>query len=764
MDEGFPPIETQLKAIRKMSSSSKFQTGDSVYLISCHWFNQYLSYIGLRILENRYFPGPINNDILVYEGELRTGLIVNKDYYVIPKNIWDYLIAIYTGGPVLQRQIIFDKDRKKCIPMIYYHSAQVEYEGETVEINYSKYTTVKELKEFACEHFDLNPNDTVIIDQFNSTPFLALNDRDLISSYIIGDTEPLLLVDKKNAITKSPEPRKISHYWRSNSEINQNRSNLFPGFKNIGNICYMSSIIQIMLHTPDFVNNLEGNESNGNLTSELFKIYNIYLDKSKHESFKIQRFKEIITSRAKQFQNLDQHDSHEFLTCLFSEIEEECNHNIMLDHTTESVTNLRESQAFCSEIWDKYTKENKNFILDNFYGLFRSHIVCPLCKAITVSAEPFLTIPLSIPIPKRTTKEFRFIQFDLSQENILYQIAAPIGSENLEISKIVSNNNNKRLNIIFAEQDNLGQYNFPEHPNLFLKNFNRYAFEIPDMTKKYALVRLVSIVKGYSPECRKEIAHPVLIEIPNLDDFEADIGNLCQERFNMLFNPQSIAEPDVIPKILENAPGLFYDKTRKMIPLPESLVNVENDIVLLAFDLVFNPEVISNPAEFDWNLLHKTKTVTERVPNDPTSITALIDNFRKTDLLDSDNQWECPTCKQKVDAQKKTDFFHLPKYIVFHLKRFYMVNKEFVKNDTFIKFPEELDLTNVVVGPQNGTSNLVYHLYAVNQHEGGINGGHYKSQVLCGKEWISFNDLNVLSSSYDIAHSKSAYLLFYMRE
>jgi ubiquitin carboxyl-terminal hydrolase 4/11 len=60
--------------------------------------------------------------------------------------------------------------------------------------------------------------------------------------------------------------------------------------------------------------------------------------------------------------------------------------------------------------------------------------------------------------------------------------------------------------------------------------------------------------------------------------------------------------------------------------------------------------------------------------------------------------------------------------------------------------------------------NTVYDLYAVTNHFGSLNGGHYTA---FGKSpdgnWNNFNDSNVSGAGPKIICSSSAYLLFYRR-
>ncbi|XP_050556044.1 ubiquitin carboxyl-terminal hydrolase 8 isoform X2 [Spodoptera frugiperda] len=127
--------------------------------------------------------------------------------------------------------------------------------------------------------------------------------------------------------------------------------------------------------------------------------------------------------------------------------------------------------------------------------------------------------------------------------------------------------------------------------------------------------------------------------------------------------------------------------------------------------------------------------------------------------------WNCPNCKEKRDALKKLDISRLPPVLVIHFKRFYVDPKEYMcnayrKKQTYIDFPlEELDMRHFAHcgGPH------AYNLYAVSNHYGSMEGGHYtaycKSSVY-GK-WYKYDDHVVTEIPPSEVKSSAAYILFY---
>ena len=124
-----------------------------------------------------------------------------------------------------------------------------------------------------------------------------------------------------------------------------------------------------------------------------------------------------------------------------------------------------------------------------------------------------------------------------------------------------------------------------------------------------------------------------------------------------------------------------------------------------------------------------------------------LDEFGKEEILSENDAWYCPRCKEHRRASKKFELWKAPDILVMHLKRF-SANRGFRdKLDVFVDFPVEgLDLTGRVAAPDEGKSPL-YDLFAVDNHYGGLGGGHYTAYAknfLTG-EW---NEYNGMSRSY----------------
>ncbi|KAI8149283.1 hypothetical protein BJV82DRAFT_505194 [Fennellomyces sp. T-0311] len=109
-----------------------------------------------------------------------------------------------------------------------------------------------------------------------------------------------------------------------------------------------------------------------------------------------------------------------------------------------------------------------------------------------------------------------------------------------------------------------------------------------------------------------------------------------------------------------------------------------------------------------------------------------LDEFTKEEMLSEEDLWYCPRCKDRKRATKKFDLWRMPEIVVVHLKRFSHTKTWRDKIDTLIDFPlEGLDLTERVLSIENSENiapedRLIYDLYGVDNHFGGMGGGHCK--------------------------------------
>lgn len=118
-----------------------------------------------------------------------------------------------------------------------------------------------------------------------------------------------------------------------------------------------------------------------------------------------------------------------------------------------------------------------------------------------------------------------------------------------------------------------------------------------------------------------------------------------------------------------------------------------------------------------------------------------LDEFERAEVLSEQDMWYCPRCKEHRRASKKFDLWKTPDILVAHLKRFSSSGWRRDKLDALVDFPiEGLDLTSRVIQKEVGVEEI-YDLIAVDDHYGGLGGGHYTAYAknFVDGRWYNYN-------------------------
>eukprot|EP00177_Eucheuma_denticulatum_P001969 GFKZ01003521.1.p1 GENE.GFKZ01003521.1~~GFKZ01003521.1.p1 ORF type:complete len:735 (-),score=68.27 GFKZ01003521.1:1591-3795(-) len=192
-----------------------------------------------------------------------------------------------------------------------------------------------------------------------------------------------------------------------------------------------------------------------------------------------------------------------------------------------------------------------------------------------------------------------------------------------------------------------------------------------------------------------------------------------------------------------------------------------------------------------------------------------LSRFTEPELLESDSKMFCSNCASCQEAMKQMSIHTLPPIVCFHFKRFErsfasIRRSEMVKIDTPVAFPADcLDLSsfqtsavlrrrnaaklstpeNIVdtslaingdnktsrrngsiaqekdFSPPRATEESLYDLFAVVNHVGKIDSGHYTAMVRREGHWFRCDDEKVsrLKDVGKVIRSEAAYLVFYVQ-
>ncbi|KAJ8598430.1 hypothetical protein CTAYLR_007661 [Chrysophaeum taylorii] len=145
--------------------------------------------------------------------------------------------------------------------------------------------------------------------------------------------------------------------------------------------------------------------------------------------------------------------------------------------------------------------------------------------------------------------------------------------------------------------------------------------------------------------------------------------------------------------------------------------------------------------------------------HDGVPLASCLDAFTKEELLADDNVWFCPKCKVNRRAVSRIEPWKLPDILVIHMKRFLASSQWREKINTRVEFPlTALDMSKWVSQEARNEifhGGMLYDLFAVINHLGGLAQGHYTAcvrAVPCSRDGVE-----EVASSFPAAHDDTTY-------
>ncbi|KAL6847146.1 hypothetical protein ACP4OV_022999 [Aristida adscensionis] len=596
------------------------------------------------------------------------------------------------------------------------------------------------------------------------------------------------------------------------------------GLDNLGNTCFMNSAVQCLAHTSKLVDYFLGDyykEINPHnplgMKGELAYAFGDLLRKLwavDRTPVAPRQFKAKLARFAPQFSGFNQHDSQELLAFLLDGLHEDLNRVKCKPYSEAKDSDGRPDEEVADEYWGNHLARNDSIIVDICQGQYKSTLVCPICKKVSVTFDPFMY--LSLPLPSTTMRTMTVTVFstDGTTGPSPYTVSVPKSGDTKTLIDALSNacslRNDERL--LVAEVYNCSIIRYLEDPSevisLIRDGDRLVAYRLPKDIEDAPVVvfrnqRMESSLSSFGRKSWKTFGTPLVSSLP-----DTITGSTIRDLFLSVLTPFQVPKDDISDAdhtVVESNPPNedaeidmidasehttmsnnsldddamtegsmeFYLINEKF---PDQRFKIEMDQPITLKSLQKRLHVVvcwqdNGLEQYNFSSLDSLPEVYKAVlfarrPQDTCSLYACLEAFIKEEPLGPEDMWYCPGCKEHRQASKKLDLWRLPEILIIHLKRFSY--SRFTKNklETFVDFPiHDLDLSKYISNRSQQISHH-YRLYAISNHYGSMGGGHYTAYVYHeGKKgWYDFDDRHVGPITEDSIKTSAGYVLFYRRK
>ena len=684
----------------------KMQTENEFYIIDSKFWNNWNKEINSKNYEELNNLRIHTENICDENGIINEGLLYLSDYIILTKRIYN-LFCIWYGKPLIEikrEKIIIENERKNesffklnkddkemstlvqtedlkthkkieievypvFLTFVNFNELQINCNNSfskfkeeiklKLENNFISFDKYSRKEKFSQLLKILQKNVNIEIDENNSRLWIfyqefleIVNNNDSLEKKGIFNKAVILLEINKNGTWPMDE-------FNSNKGEIKSKDIAPFGINNIGNVCYMNSILQILLNIDEikdifikmnygkeqkFLNFLINYKSaNYRLVEEFI---NLLIDKwiERKKTLSPKKFKEICGKINENFKGFIQQDANDFFNFLIQNMHEGTNIKTgEINFLNKEFVDTNENELG-NEYWANNIRNNASYIYSLFMGQLQSKLTCNICKECKIKYEPFSILDLPLPeknniilyiklfrLPLKLHPSFNNSNNESSKKNDLKRIRL-INYQNKKEENTIKNKN-------FVDKKLIEKSSFESETEIKTKLNNLNKSSSTDRLIRNGLHSNIPILLKIEISRNKECKE-IISTLKSMKELDLNIDNRYI-RFIIISDSKYINPYLTIDQALQSSKqieiyellnyegikNIFnYNDLIEKAPLKLNFIDIDSTVDLKNFNIINDVEDI----EFKEILIEVKHRVRESLDSDKYLMNLPIYNYFKT--------------------------------------------------------------------------------------------------------------------------------------
>ena len=507
------------------------------------------------------------------------------------------------------------------------------------------------------------------------------------------------------------------------------------GLSNVGNSCYMNSVLQIFLNIPEMKSiflkdvstiNEETNEKEKDIFSQellhfVFKDHkNNFLLKSflnllrakwqeTKKNIVPKSFKEICGKYNNTFMEDEQQDAYDFYTFLLDTLHEESNIKFKKEEIKIDNSNFSNEQELANEYWANIIRNNASYFYALFMGQIQSKLICTQCQKQKIKFEAINALNLPIPESDKYIIKICLFRPPITLSPFYGQDKDNIYIENNSIRNKILTSDKTRKKLIKLKDNYIGVYskftnnNSISRNNALKREVNNNETEV-QITNKSEINITVNLntefveneIKFNKALKNQEdgISNPLMSNIPLHIKIEIDKNKKCTDIIDYLKNMEELnldKEESFTEFIIFDEEHFIIDKDQiienRIFPSKE--IFIYELLSSKGIQKIFGYDNLINDGE---NIikLNDVKNKNEKNNNNSQNKVEKIGNIKTSNNQNIINNSEDQSVKEQLieiihryrkDTIEQKDFFYIQRFDFLYTFKDYLImsNKNSIK-------------------------------------------------------------------------------------